>query len=565
MKNSKMWIIRFCFLLSLGIFGLDLCIPWAAGGILYLTVILIALQLHEPKYTVMMSLLATGLIIIDFIVTLPPIDTWRVLINHIFVLFILWLSAVLGLLNKKKHKNHVILSSIIRHSTDAIFGRSLDGIITSWNKGAELIYGYQSREIIGKPGNITIPADRLNEEPELLQQIQEGKSIKHFETIRKHKDGTFINVSLSISPIHDAAGKIIGSSSIARDITERVMAEKTEKELSQKMVREKQKLEEVLSLQEEINNTFNLNKLIDLSVEKTTQILGCDRCSLMMMDSKKSELCIKGHKGIDDQIVLNQRKSIDELISGTVAKSGVGVLVKDISIDERFQQDNRKNYYSGSFISVPIKLGDQVKGVLNVANKQGENKIFTELDFKIINMICRQLSVGLENARLVRDLEYLSITDPLTEAYNFRQFAKTLDQEVIRAKLYNVPLFLILIDMDNLKSYNDQYGEQEGDIVLQKISNIFKENIRPVDFFCRYSSDEFAIILPHVDKTEAVSLIEKLTYQIAETLFERRVTISSGIAQFHSSLDRHTFITKARMALNQAKKNGKNRVNIIAH
>ena len=112
------------------------------------------------------------------------------------------------------------LASIVESSDDAIVSKNLDGIITSWNRGAEQIFGYTAEEAIGQPILIVIPADRHSEEREILTRIRRGERIDHFETIRQRKDGTLIVVSLSVSPVKDADGKIIGASKIARDITE---------------------------------------------------------------------------------------------------------------------------------------------------------------------------------------------------------------------------------------------------------------------------------------------------------------------------------------------------------
>jgi PAS domain S-box-containing protein len=111
------------------------------------------------------------------------------------------------------------LAAIVESSDDAIVSKDLNGIINSWNKGAERILGFTAEEIIGKPVTTLIPADRQLEEVEILDRIRNGKRIEHFETIRQRKDGTLINVSLTVSPIKNERGEIIGASKIARDIT----------------------------------------------------------------------------------------------------------------------------------------------------------------------------------------------------------------------------------------------------------------------------------------------------------------------------------------------------------
>jgi PAS domain S-box-containing protein len=112
------------------------------------------------------------------------------------------------------------LASIVESSDDAIVSKNLDGIITSWNKGAERVFGYTAEEAIGQPITIVIPQDRQDEERTILTRIRRGERIDHFETVRQRKHGSLIVVSLTISPVKNAQGKIVGASKIARDVTE---------------------------------------------------------------------------------------------------------------------------------------------------------------------------------------------------------------------------------------------------------------------------------------------------------------------------------------------------------
>ena len=117
------------------------------------------------------------------------------------------------------------LAAVIESADDAIISKTLEGIITSWNKGAERIFGYTAEEVIGKPVVILMPPDHKDEEPAILARLRKGERIEHYETVRVRKDGQLINISLTVSPIRLSDGKIIGASKIARDITERKKAE----------------------------------------------------------------------------------------------------------------------------------------------------------------------------------------------------------------------------------------------------------------------------------------------------------------------------------------------------
>jgi len=117
------------------------------------------------------------------------------------------------------------LAAIVESSADAIISKDINGIITSWNHGAERLFGYPAQEVVGQPVTILMPPDRLNEEPKILERIRRGERLEHYETIRQRKDGKLIEISLTVSPIKDAAGKVIGASKIARDISAQKEAE----------------------------------------------------------------------------------------------------------------------------------------------------------------------------------------------------------------------------------------------------------------------------------------------------------------------------------------------------
>jgi PAS domain S-box-containing protein len=117
------------------------------------------------------------------------------------------------------------LASIVESSDDAIVSKDLNGVIVSWNRGAERLFGYVADEVIGKSVAILIPQDRMNEEPGILERIRRGERIEHYETVRRRKDGSLVEISLTVSPLIDSRGKIIGASKIARDITERKRAQ----------------------------------------------------------------------------------------------------------------------------------------------------------------------------------------------------------------------------------------------------------------------------------------------------------------------------------------------------
>ena len=151
------------------------------------------------------------------------------------------------------------LAAIVESSDDAIVGKTLDSVIRSWNNGATRVFGWSAEEAIGKPVYILIPRERYDEEPQIIARLVRGERVDHYETVRLHKDGTRLDVSLSISPIRDKTGRIIGAAKIARDISEAKRLQKAERELAaqlQELATElEQQVDEGQSLQEELEQT----------------------------------------------------------------------------------------------------------------------------------------------------------------------------------------------------------------------------------------------------------------------------------------------------------------------
>ena len=134
------------------------------------------------------------------------------------------------------------LAAIVESSDDAIYGKTLDGVILSWNHGAERMFGYAAGEVLNRSVNILVPPNSPDEVAQILERLKRGERVDHFETARQKKDGEHIDVSLTISPIRDASGRIVGASTVARDITE------------QKRMREalRQRAQEILESSHEI-------------------------------------------------------------------------------------------------------------------------------------------------------------------------------------------------------------------------------------------------------------------------------------------------------------------------
>lgn len=144
---------------------------------------------------------------------------------------------------KKNGELRERLDAIVDSSDEAIIGKDLNGIILSWNRSAERIFGYKAEEIIGRPISTLAAPDRVDEIPTLLDRLKCGEHIDHYETKRKTKDGRILTVSLTVSPIRDATGRVIGASKVARDITDRERHEHALREANDALTRTNEDLQ----------------------------------------------------------------------------------------------------------------------------------------------------------------------------------------------------------------------------------------------------------------------------------------------------------------------------------
>lgn len=225
--------------------------------------------------------------------------------------------------------------SIIASSHDAIISKNLDGIITSWNRSAERVFGYTHHEIIGQSVTILIPVDRLDEEPRIIERIRNGEVVDHFETIRRRKDGSLVPISLTISPIRAEDGRIIGVSKIARDISDKYEAEKRIRMLLREVNhRVKNQFAVILSMIRETNR-------------RTTDPTEFERLvrERVMALSRSQDLLVHGDwRGADlaDLVVSNVRATGDEdmlvlsgepLLLNPMATQHIGMALQELAMN----------------------------------------------------------------------------------------------------------------------------------------------------------------------------------------------------------------------------------------
>ena len=215
----------------------------------------------------------------------------------------------------------------------------------------------------------------------------------------------------------------------------------------------------------------------------------------------------------------------------------------------------------GLGIIVAMKWQGEAIGVLYVLmDRQG--RPFTEADAVLLNLLASQAAIAVENSRLYESCQVLAVTDPLTGLYNRRFFSEELGKETSRSVREGKPLSLIVLDVDFLKRHNDSRGHLEGDKLLCEIAEILRLVVRESDVASRYGGDEFAILLPGTNETEALQVAERIRSEVgSRELADARISVSLGLATFPTDgCDAETLMLMADRRLYAAKALGRNRV-----
>lgn len=303
---------------------------------------------------------------------------------------------------------HAILSAIVESSADAIVGKNLDGIITSWNKGAERIFCFPEEEAIGKHISIIIPKDRLKEENEIIGRLKKGRKIDHFETIRKTKQGAEIPVSISISPIKNAAGNIVGASKVARDISVQMKAQAD----IQKQTRN---LEIINSIGKSISKNMDVQVVLQRVTDATTKLTGATFGAFFynQVDENGEAMRLFTLSGANREFFENLGMPRNtQMFDHTFKGAGV-VRVQNVYKDPRYA----KNFpFAGipqghlevvSYMAVPvISPSGPVIGALLFGHP--EEDIFRQEHEDMVVGIAAQAAISLDNSKLFERVKSLS-------------------------------------------------------------------------------------------------------------------------------------------------------------
>jgi diguanylate cyclase (GGDEF)-like protein len=244
---------------------------------------------------------------------------------------------------------------------------------------------------------------------------------------------------------------------------------------------------------------------------------------------------------------------------------GHPVVIPDLARAGRLgPEDDCPGVNAGPALFVPLRLREHQPGYLAVFRQRGA-EVYSQEDVRLVTLLAAWAAIAIENIRLSESVEKLAVTDDLTQVYNFRFLKSALRREIKRAGRYRQDLGLIMVDVDNLKTYNDQHGHLRGSFLLREMAALFAAQVRTWDLVAKYGGDEFTVILPQTDGPGALIAAERLRLAVEAHAFPLarpgEITVSLGVAAFpNDGLTGSTLLDAADRALYQAKRQGRNRV-----
>jgi diguanylate cyclase (GGDEF)-like protein len=288
-----------------------------------------------------------------------------------------------------------------------------------------------------------------------------------------------------------------------------------------------------------LTSSLQLDQVLRTIMEKIDEFLRPDNWSLLLLDEATQELYFELAVGKASQALKDVRVKVGQGIAGWVAEHGEAVVVPDTSKDTRFfgKVDEKTKMETQSIVAVPVKFRDTCLGVIELTNCFGPDG-FDPRDLKLLEALADFAAIALENARHVKRIHELTITDDCTTLYNARHMGFILETEIYRSQRYNYEFSIVFIDLDHFKQVNDTHGHLVGSKLLAEIGNALKAHCRLIDFAFRYGGDEFVILLPQTSKENALNVARRLHKLIRSTVWldqaglRVKLTPSVGVASY---------------------------------
>jgi diguanylate cyclase (GGDEF)-like protein len=345
-----------------------------------------------------------------------------------------------------------------------------------------------------------------------------------------------------------------------------------DKRASLRQVRQLDELRVFHDVARALTSTLELEPLLRAIMGLMEEFFGPEQWSLMMMEDDTEELYYALSAGLDTEKLAGLRIRKGEGIAGYVALSGNPLVVPDVDSDPEWRRfsEEHPELHLHSIACLPLRHGKRTLGVLQLHNSKLD--LLPDASLSFLRVLCDYTAIALENARQVRLVHHLSITDDCTGLFNARYLYTMLEQEIATLQDPHVlsikPEFsLLFLDLDHFKSVNDTHGHLVGSRLLAEIGSLIKRAIGPEHAGFRYGGDEFVVLMRGLDKPEGCELAMKLHDTMRTTPLltgeglNLNITASMGLATYpEDGVDLHAMIRAADTMMYKAKADGRDRL-----
>lgn len=415
------------------------------------------------------------------------------------------------------------LATIVQSSEDAIFTKTFDDVVTTWNLGAEKLFGYSAKEMIGQSILRLIPEHKLEEESNLLNQLKNHQNIQHYETEYLHKDGHKIDVAISLSAMENMHGEVAEISEIIRDVT-------FQKQIQQQLRMEHELLKVTMDSIGDAVMTTDQHGFVQYLNPVAQKLTGWTTEEAFGKRSQK----------ILNVINEKSRKPALNPITLCLAEHRVIALTEDNLLISRTGEE-----FAIQESASPIR----------------------DTDGKTLGAVIVFHDVS-EQRKIANELSYRATHDALTGLPNRTEFEKALKRFVNNNREPDQINALMFIDLDQFKIVNDTCGHSAGDLLLKEVANIMKNCVRSSDTLARIGGDEFAIILSKCDTEKSMKIAKKICKSLSDFRFQHdgklfRIGASIGLVMINTNWESEARLLQAAdSACYQAKNAGRNRVHL---
>jgi diguanylate cyclase (GGDEF)-like protein/PAS domain S-box-containing protein len=418
------------------------------------------------------------------------------------------------------------------------------------------ISGYTSDELLGmRSTDLIHPDDKEETRAKAIASLK-GHSGLPYEFRVLKKDLEILWVSERVTSI-EYGGKraVLGT---LMDITKRKAAEATSREHTDQ-------IETLLEISTKLGQSLNLAELLQGVLENITKAIRVKAAGIHLLNEQTNELVLEAQRGFSTDFVHKMtRMKLGKGFAGQAALSGKAVILSDTSAVIRSDSIVLQRMGLRSLYSVPIMAREKILGTICVGSH--DSREFVERDTRLLGSIASQIGIAIENAQMYEKAVEVAFTDSLTGLYNRRYLMEQIRREMARAERKKTALSLIMLDVDGLKTINDRFGHDRGDILLKELARIIKTKARASDVATRLGGDEFVVLAPDTDQVGASKIGQRLSSKarlsrIQTAGWEVGISVSIGVASYPShATSAEGLLKKADEAMYEAKRTGKNRV-----